>query len=61
MDANFRLKNQLVSNYSVDPGLGRGWSYTVRREPFEDYVKSRADDVDTEVSLGLALRNSSTI
>ncbi|PPR05757.1 hypothetical protein CVT26_008661 [Gymnopilus dilepis] len=46
MDANFRLKNQLVSNYSVDPGLGRGWSYTVPREPFEAYVQSRVGDID---------------
>jgi len=29
MDANFRLKNQLVSNYSVDPGLGIGLAYMV--------------------------------
>ncbi|PPQ97248.1 hypothetical protein CVT26_000741, partial [Gymnopilus dilepis] len=48
MDANFRLKNQLVSNYSVDPGLGRGWSYTVSREPFEEYVRSRINDVDVD-------------
>ncbi len=46
MDANFRLKNQLVSNYSQDPGLGTGWAYMVRREPYEEYVLSRADDAD---------------
>ena len=46
MDANFRLKNQIVSNYSQDPGLGTGWAYMVRREPYEDYVLSRADDAD---------------
>ena len=54
MDANFRLKNQLVSNYSVDPGLGRGWSYTVPREPFEAYVQSRVGDIDIAVSASIS-------
>ena len=46
MDANFRLKNQLVSNYSQDPGLGIGWSYMAPRIPYEKYVLSRASDED---------------
>lgn len=46
MDANFRLKNQLVSNYSQDPGLGIGWAYMLPREPYEHYVMSRANDAD---------------
>ena len=46
MDANFRLKNQLVSNYSQDPGLGIGWAYLLPRLPYEKYVLSRADDDD---------------
>ena len=46
MDANFRLKNQLVSNYSVDPGLGTGWAYMVDRKPYEKYVLSRANEED---------------
>lgn len=46
MDANFRLKNQLVSNYSQDPGLGTGWAYMVARERYEDYVLGRANDED---------------
>ena len=46
MDANFRLKNQLVSNYSQDPGLGIGWSYMTPRIPYEKYVLSRASDED---------------
>lgn len=46
MDANFRLKNQIVSNYSQDPGLGVGWAYMVDREPYERYVLSRANDKD---------------
>ena len=27
MDANFRLKNNLVSNFSMDPGLWNGMAY----------------------------------
>ncbi|KAF9470579.1 hypothetical protein BDN70DRAFT_777251, partial [Pholiota conissans] len=46
MDANFRLKNQLVSNYSQDPGLGTGWAYMVRTKPYEAYVLSKATDDD---------------
>jgi len=50
MDANFRLKNQIVSNYSQDPGLGIGWAYMVPRIPYEQYVLSRADNVDVSRS-----------
>jgi len=46
IDANFRLKNQLVSNYSQDPGLGIGWAYMLPREEYEAYVLSRASDGD---------------
>jgi len=46
MDANFRLKNNLVSNYSQDPGLGTGWAYMIPRKPYEKYVLGRANDED---------------
>ena len=46
MDANFRLKNQLVSTYSADPGLGTGMAYMVDRLPYESYVLSWASDAD---------------
>lgn len=49
MDANFRLKNQLVSNYSQDPGLGMGWAYMAPREEYESYVLSRASDGDVRI------------
>ncbi|KAF9548613.1 hypothetical protein CPC08DRAFT_648406, partial [Agrocybe pediades] len=61
MDANFRLKNQLVSNYSQDPGLGTGWSYMVPRRPYEGYVLSRADDRDISTCVGFqALAKANT-
>ncbi len=46
MDANFRLKNHLVSNFSMDPGLWRGAAYMMPREPYEEYVLSQADAED---------------
>ena len=46
MDVNFRLKNQMVSNYSQDPGLDTGWAYVAPREPYESYVLSQASDAN---------------
>jgi len=46
MDPNFRLKNQLVSNYSQDPGLGIGWVYMVPQEGYENYVLGQANNED---------------
>jgi len=60
MDANFRLKNQLVSNYSQDPGLGTGWAYVLPREGYEGYVLSRASDGDVS-SLFYPLLNDPNI
>lgn len=54
MDANFRLKNQLVSNFSADPGLGIGMAYMLPRESYEEYVLSQADEED--VSLLVSIR-----
>lgn len=56
MDANFRLKNQLVSNYSQDPGLGIGWAYMLPREDYEGYVLSRVNDEDVSSFSPLLLR-----
>lgn len=49
MDANFRLKNGLVSNYSIDPGLGIGWAYMLPRDVYEAYVLSQADQEDVSL------------
>jgi len=53
MDTNFRLKNQIVSNYSQDPGLGMGWAYMVPREEYEKYVLSQAGDGDVSIEIFL--------
>ena len=55
MDANFRLKNQLVSNYSQDPGLGTGLAYMLPREPYEAYVLNHANDEDVRILSGLLI------
>ncbi|KAF9038718.1 hypothetical protein BJ165DRAFT_1308956, partial [Panaeolus papilionaceus] len=52
MDANFRLKNRLVSNYDQSPGLGMGWAYLVEREPYERYILNRANDADVSSCVG---------
>jgi hypothetical protein len=49
-DANFRLKEQLVSSWSRDPGLGVGWAYWAQRAGFEQYQLSRATDEDVRIS-----------
>ncbi|PPQ99597.1 hypothetical protein CVT26_009183 [Gymnopilus dilepis] len=61
MDANFRLKNQLVSSYSQDPGLGTGWAYMVEREPYEKYVLSQVNDEEISSCVGFqALAQANT-
>lgn len=49
MDANFRLKNQLVSSWSRDPGMGIGAAYFVALPGLEGYVKSRMHEDDVSL------------
>lgn len=50
MDANFRLKNHLVSNSSTDPGFSNGMAYMTPRSPYEAYVLSQADAEDVRIN-----------
>ncbi|KAL0576155.1 hypothetical protein V5O48_005823 [Marasmius crinis-equi] len=43
MDANFRLKEQLVSSHSRDPALTDGLGYFVKRKPYEAWVDAKGD------------------
>ncbi|KAK7032459.1 hypothetical protein VNI00_013017 [Paramarasmius palmivorus] len=43
MDANFRLKEQLVSSFKNDPGLSQGLGYFVKREPYEAWTERKGD------------------
>lgn len=49
MDANFRLKNQLVSSWTRDPGMGIGCAYFVERKGYERYIKTRMHDEDVSI------------
>ncbi len=46
MDANFRLKNQMVSSYLRDPGLSIGLGYFILKAPYEKYVLNHTSDED---------------
>lgn len=60
MDTNFCLKNQMVSNFSVNPGLGIGLLYMISRQPYEAYVLEQAtqDDIGSTPYLGNFLLTS---
>ncbi|PBK71033.1 hypothetical protein ARMSODRAFT_884278 [Armillaria solidipes] len=52
MDANFHLKNQLVSSFSHDPGLGIGWVYFVPKVIFDEYVLNHTSNEDISTCVG---------
>ncbi|KAL0569488.1 hypothetical protein V5O48_012485 [Marasmius crinis-equi] len=54
LDFNFRLKNQLVSSWTRDPGLGDGWSYFVPRKPYEEHIANHMDEQDVSTCVGFA-------
>ncbi|KAG6913835.1 hypothetical protein DXG01_004024 [Tephrocybe rancida] len=54
MDANFRLKNQLVSSFSADPGLGIGWAYMMPLKTYKAYVLSQANAQDISTCVGFS-------
>ena len=54
IDANFRLKNQLVSSFSADPGLGIGMAYMLPCGAYDRYVLSHASDSDISTCVGFA-------
>ncbi|PBK81134.1 hypothetical protein ARMGADRAFT_1091560 [Armillaria gallica] len=54
MDANFCLKNQMVSSYSRDPGLGISLGYFIPNDLFEAYVLNHTSDKDISTCVGFA-------
>ncbi|PPQ74198.1 hypothetical protein CVT24_012717 [Panaeolus cyanescens] len=52
MDANFRLKNQLVSSYSQSPDLDDGLAFMVPRKPYEAYQLQQKKDDDISTCVG---------
>ncbi|PBK59996.1 hypothetical protein ARMSODRAFT_1027004 [Armillaria solidipes] len=61
MDANFHLKNQIVSSFSCDPGLGIGWVYFVLKPAYDAYVLDHMSDEDISTCIGfVALAKADT-
>ncbi|KAL0568249.1 hypothetical protein V5O48_013745 [Marasmius crinis-equi] len=54
IDFNFRLKGQLVSSWTRDPGLGDGLAYFVPRKPYEEYIKKHVSEEDVSTCVGFA-------
>ncbi|KAL0574845.1 hypothetical protein V5O48_007118 [Marasmius crinis-equi] len=54
MDANFRLKEQLVSSHSRDPALVDGLGYFVKRKPYDAWVESKGDTDEISTCVPLA-------
>ncbi|KAK0432576.1 hypothetical protein EV421DRAFT_1719432 [Armillaria borealis] len=46
IDTNFHLKNQMVSSYLRDLGLGIGWGYFVLKDPYDKFVLNHTSDED---------------
>lgn len=42
-DANFRVKNGMVSSDARDPTLGQGWAYFVSKPEYMDHIKQFVD------------------
>ena len=61
MDANFRLKNQFMSSYSRDPGLGIGMGYMIARGPYERFLSSRTDEADVSWLIVLSMLQNAHI
>ncbi|KAH7904972.1 hypothetical protein BJ138DRAFT_1118902 [Hygrophoropsis aurantiaca] len=60
-NCNFRLKNQLISSYAVDPGLGTGMSYFGALPGYREFLLERINDKDISTCVGFnALAQANT-
>lgn len=50
MDANFRLKQKMVSNNASDPSLSNGWAYFVQENEFKEFLNAFGTLVVQDVS-----------
>lgn len=53
-DANFRVRNGLISSDERDPTLGQGWGYFVNKPEYVEHLKKSVDTDEVNVQL---LRN----
>ncbi|THU87302.1 hypothetical protein K435DRAFT_821927 [Dendrothele bispora CBS 962.96] len=44
LDANFRLRNKIVSDDFKSPTLGPGWAYLVPQETYKEYIENFVDE-----------------
>ncbi|THU86212.1 hypothetical protein K435DRAFT_868513 [Dendrothele bispora CBS 962.96] len=44
LDANFRLRNKIVSDDFKSPTLGPGWAYLVPQETYKEYIEKFVDE-----------------
>ncbi len=40
IDANFRLRNAIVSTTDRDPPLGDGWAFFIEQAPYQEHIRS---------------------
>ena len=46
LDANFRLKRKNVSSDEADPGLSKGWAYTVEETKYKAHLELHKAEVE---------------
>ncbi|KAK7437564.1 hypothetical protein VKT23_018462 [Stygiomarasmius scandens] len=54
IDANFRLRNKVVSNNYRSPMLGDGWAYFVPSEPYKEHLAKHTNEDDISNCSGFA-------
>ncbi|THU88535.1 hypothetical protein K435DRAFT_679607, partial [Dendrothele bispora CBS 962.96] len=54
LDANFRLRNKIVSNDYKSPTLGPGWAYLVPQEAYKEYIENFVDEKEMNSCSGFA-------
>ncbi|KAF7326221.1 CxC2 domain-containing protein [Mycena kentingensis (nom. inval.)] len=54
IDACFRLKRRMVSNWLKDPSLGTGWAYFVEWISYRDFIASTGAQKEISTCTGLA-------
>ncbi|KAF8907161.1 hypothetical protein CPB85DRAFT_1223639 [Mucidula mucida] len=52
IDANFRLRNAVVSTAERDPPLGDGWAFFVEQAPYNEHVRSFVSQEDMATCSG---------
>ncbi|THU95867.1 hypothetical protein K435DRAFT_819601 [Dendrothele bispora CBS 962.96] len=54
IDANFRLRNKIVSNSYQSPTLGDGWAYMVPSQPYKEHLAKHVSEEERSSCSGFA-------